>query len=206
MKIDPRKIAPADAYKLLIGIVVPRPIAWVTTLSSPRVVNLAPFSCFMFLSSDPPLLGFTVGPKRGERKDTARNIHRSGEYVVHIADDSMLEALHTSADEFPADVGEAHALGLETVASEVVSVPRLAHAPIAAECKLVQVLRFGRSGSEFMVGEVQLFHVRDGLCVDGKIDSERLRPLGRLAGPTYAKLGEVVRMSPNRAMGPYEVI
>jgi flavin reductase (DIM6/NTAB) family NADH-FMN oxidoreductase RutF len=206
MKIDPRTMAPEDAYKLLIGVVVPRPIAWVTTLSTPLVVNLAPFSCFMFLSSNPPLLGFTVGPKRGEKKDTARNIHRCREYVVHIADDSMLPALHASADEFPADVSEARTLGLQTLPSDLVSVPRLATAPIAMECKLEQVLRFGRSGSEFIVGEVQQFHIRDGLCINGKIDSEQLRPLGRLAGPAYASLGEVIRMSPNRAMGPYEVI
>lgn len=206
MKIDPANLSARDSYRLLTGIVVPRPIAWVMTQTPDGVVNLAPFSCFMFLSSDPPLLGFTVGPRRGERKDTARNIRELGEFTVHIAEDSMLEAVHGSADEYPADVSEAALLGLETLPNERIRVARLAAAPIAMECTLDRVLQFGNTGSEFIVGEVRLFHVRDGLCVDGRIDSAALRPLGRLAGPTYAKLGDVVRKSPNVAMGPFEVV
>lgn len=206
MKIDPANLSARDSYRLLTGIVVPRPIAWVMTQTPDGVVNLAPFSCFMFLSSDPPLLGFTVGPRRGERKDTARNIRELGEFTVHIAEDSMLEAVHGSADEYPADVSEAALLGLETLPNERIRVPRLAATPIAMECTLDRVLQFGNTGSEFIVGEVRLFHVRDGLCVDGRIDSAALRPLGRLAGPTYAKLGDVVRKSPNVAMGPFEVV
>lgn len=206
MKIDPANLSARDSYRLLTGIVVPRPIAWVMTQTPDGVVNLAPFSCFMFLSSDPPLLGFTVGPRRGERKDTARNIRELGEFTVHIAEDSMLEAVHGSADEYPADVSESALLGLETLPNERIRVARLAAAPIAMECTLDRVLQFGNTGSEFIVGEVRLFHVRDGLCVDGRIDSAALRPLGRLAGPTYAKLGDVVRKNPNVAMGPFEVV
>jgi flavin reductase (DIM6/NTAB) family NADH-FMN oxidoreductase RutF len=206
MKINPGDISPDSTYRLLTGIVVPRPIAWVTTISEAGIVNLAPFSCFMFLSSQPPLLGFTAGPKRGEKKDTARNVHRSREFVIHIADHSLLEPLHMSADEFPADVSEVESLGLATTPSETIRVPRLSAAPIALECKLSQVLQFGKSGSEFIVGEVALFHIRDGLCIDGKIDSGDLLPIGRLAGSAYTKCNEVVRKRPNRAMGPFEVI
>jgi flavin reductase (DIM6/NTAB) family NADH-FMN oxidoreductase RutF len=169
-------------------------------------MNLAPFSCFMFLSSDPPLLGFTVGPRRGEKKDTARNIHDVREFTVHIAEDSMLDAVHRSADEYPGDVSEVELLGLATLPGDRIGVARLAAAPIAMECTLERILQFGNTGSEFIVGEVRMFHVRDGLCVDGRIDSAELRPLGRLAGPTYAKLVDVVRMRPNIAMGPFEVV
>jgi flavin reductase (DIM6/NTAB) family NADH-FMN oxidoreductase RutF len=186
--------------------VVPRPIAWVTTISEEKVVNLAPFSCFTFLSSNPPLIGFTVGPRRGGRKDTARNIRYASEFVVHIADDTMLDALHASADEYLPEVSEAEFLNLPMTPSELIRVPRLATAPIAMECVLDQSLRFGRSGSEFFVGEIKLFHLRDGLCVDGKIDSEQLRPIGRLAGPVYAKVDQVIRKQPNKALVPGDVV
>ena len=206
MKINADQLSGEATYKLLTGSVVPRPIAWVTTISEDKVVNLAPFSCFTFLSSNPPLLGFTVGPRRGARKDTARTIRYASEFVVHIADDSMLDALHTSADEYLPEVSEAEFLNLKVTPSEVVRVPRLAAAPIAMECVLDQSLRFGRTGSEFFVGEVKVFHVRDGLCVNGKIDSEQLRPIGRLAGPVYHRLGEVVRKQPNKALRPGDVV
>jgi flavin reductase (DIM6/NTAB) family NADH-FMN oxidoreductase RutF len=206
MKLEAACLDARERYRLLTGIVVPRPIAWVTTLSAAGVVNLAPFSCFMFLSSDPPLLGFTVGPRRGEKKDTARNIGDVAEFVVHVADDSMIDWVHRSADEYPAEVSEPDLLGLALTASDRVRVPRLAVAPVAMECTLERVVRFGCTGSEFVEGEVHVFHVRDGLCVDGRIDSGDLRPLGRLAGPAYAKLGDVVRMRPNIAMGPFEVV
>jgi flavin reductase (DIM6/NTAB) family NADH-FMN oxidoreductase RutF len=201
MQICPDGMEPLALYKLMTGVVVPRPIAWVTTLSEQGVVNLAPFSCFSFLSSNPPILGFTVGKRRGRYKDTANNIRRLKEFVVHIADESMLEALHLSADEYLPDVSEAEVAGLAVAAGERVAVPRLTAAPVAMECALSQTLQFGRGGSEFFVGEVQLFHLRDGLYVEGKIDSEQLRPIGRLAGPTYATLGKVVRMRPNRGLG-----
>jgi flavin reductase (DIM6/NTAB) family NADH-FMN oxidoreductase RutF len=209
MKINAEEASGEALYKLLAGVVVPRPIAWVTTISENNVVNLAPFSCFTFLSHNPPLLGFTCGPRRGAPKgtpsalkDTARNIGSTPEFVVHIADDSMLEALHISADEFLPDESEAEFLKLPVTPSDLVRVPRLAGAPIAMECVLEQKVQFGRSGSEFIVGEIKFFHFRDGLCVNGKIDSEQLRPIGRLGGPVYSKLGEVVRMKPNRSLNP----
>ena len=202
MKIRAEELGAEATYKLLTGSVVPRPIAWVSTISEDGVVNLAPFSCFTFLSSTPPLLGFTVGPRRGDRKDTARNIRFASEFVVHIADDPMLDALHASADEYLPEVSEAELLKLSLLPGERVRVPRLAAAPIAMECVLDRTLNFGRSGSEFFVGEIKLFHFRDGLCVNGKIDSEQLRPIGRLGGPVYATLGEVVRKQPNKALRP----
>src|SRR4051812_20779187 len=114
MKIESSHLSQVQAYKLLSGIVVPRPIAWVTTRTSPNVVNLAPFSCFTFVSSDPPMVGFNVGVKASGTKDTANNIAVNREYVVNIADDSMIAKVHGSSAEFPADQSEAENLGLST--------------------------------------------------------------------------------------------
>lgn len=206
MDIAPETLDEASAYKLMTGIVVPRPIAWVTTLNEDGGVNLAPFSAFTFVSTEPPMVGFNVGRRLGERKDTANNIHRCGEFVVNIGDETMLEAIHSSSVEHPPNVSETEVLGLETVPGTRVAVPRLAMAPASLECRLERVLQFGVSGSEFFVGEVVLFHVRDDLYREGKIDTPKLRPAARVGGPTYARLGEFVsfapiRMSPRKAPG-----
>lgn len=192
MKISADSLNGATAYRLLTGVVVPRPIAWVATLSAAGLVNLAPFSCFTFVSADPPMVGFNAGLRGGIRKDTARNIHERGEYVVHVVDENLVDPMHMSAEDYPSDVSEAEALGLATEPSDAVAVPRLSGAPIALECVFDRAVSFGRSGSEFLVGEVKLFHVRDGLCTNGKIDTQLLRPVGRLAGPVYGTLGDII--------------
>lgn len=194
MRILARDLDPQQTYRLLTGVVVPRPIAWVCSQSSDGVLNLAPFSAFTFVSNKPPMLGINVGRKAGRRKDTGNNIHASGEYVVHIGDATLVEAIHDSAVEHPPQVSEVALLGLETVASEQIAVPRLAAPPIAMECRLRHACAFGDTGSEFLVGEVLVFHVRDGLVREGKIDSVELDPICRLAGPTYATLGRTVTL------------
>jgi flavin reductase (DIM6/NTAB) family NADH-FMN oxidoreductase RutF len=137
-----------------------------------------------------------IGRKAGVMKDTGANILRTGEYVVHVPDTRLLEAVHQSSVEHPAEVSEVEVLGLQTLASELVHVPRLAAAPVAMECRLHRSIAFGDTGSEFMVGEIVAFHVRDDLLVDGKIDTVALQPICRLGGPNYALLGEIVRMKP----------
>lgn len=194
MKILATDLNPQQTYRLITGIVVPRPIAWVLTRSTEGVLNLAPFSAFTFVSNKPPLLGINVGRKAGVRKDTGRHIHETGEYVVHIGDETMVEAIHESSVEHPPEVSEVELLGLDVLPGEAIGVPRLAAPPIAMECRLHQVVPFGDTGSEFFVGEVLAFHVRDGLVRDGKIDSTELRPVCRLAGPNYATLGRVITL------------
>jgi len=183
-------------YKLLTGIVVPRPIAWVTTISAAGIVNLAPFSAFTFVSNKPPMVGINIGRKAGARKDTSRNILETGEFVVNIGDETMIEAIHESAVEYPPDVSEVEVLGLDTAPSQQVRPPRLAAAPISLECRLHRAIAFGETGSEFTVGEVLVFHVADNLHDGGKIDAAKLRPACRLGGPNYARLGEIVTMRP----------
>jgi len=196
MRIDPAYLDAETAYRLITGVVVPRPIAWVTTLSNSGVVNLAPFSAFTFVSPKPPMLAISVGRKGGIYKDTAQNILNNEEYVVHIADSSLMTAVHESSTEHPPDVSEVEELRLSTLPGERVKVPRLAAAPVAMECRFRQCLEFGETRSRLIVGEVLVFHIRDGLLNNGKIETEALDPIARIAGPRYAKLGEIITLKP----------
>jgi flavin reductase (DIM6/NTAB) family NADH-FMN oxidoreductase RutF len=196
MRIDPAYLDAETAYRLITGVVVPRPIAWVTTLSNNGVVNLAPFSAFTFVSPKPPMLAISVGRKGGIYKDTAQNILNNEEYVVHIADSSLMTAVHESSTEHPPDVSEVEELRLSTLPGERIKVPRLAAAPVAMECRFRQCLEFGETRSRLIVGEVLVFHIRDGLLQNGKIETRALDPIARIAGPRYAKLGEIITLKP----------
>ncbi|MDP3137152.1 MAG: flavin reductase family protein [Burkholderiaceae bacterium] len=196
MEIDPGTLNRDASYKLMTGAVVPRPIAWITSGIEAGRINLAPFSAFTFVSTYPPMLGFNCGAREGLRKDTSRNIHAHGEYVIHIADQSLLEALHLSSEHHPPEVSEVELLGLETAPSTVIRTPRLARAPISMECRLSEVLSFGSKNNEFFVGSVVRLHIRDDLYRDGKIDTRSLNPVCRIGGPTYAALGDVFSLKP----------
>ena len=194
-RLDPGDYDAEKIYRLLTGLVVPRPIAWVTSLSSTGVLNLAPFSAFTFVSQKPPMLAISVGRKGDIYKDTAQNILASREYVIHIADSPLMNAVHESSVEHPADISEVAHLGLETIASERVKVPRLAAPPVAMECRFHQCLEFGELRSRLIVGEVVLFHIRGGLLNDGKIETAALDPIARIGGPRYARLGDIVTLN-----------
>lgn len=192
-----------EVYRLLVGLIVPRPIAWVTSLSAEGVVNLAPFSAFTYLSTEPPLIGISVMRRGDGLKDTARNIADRGDFVVNIADEALVQPVHLSAAEHPCDVSEADLLGLELAPSLDVAAPRLACVPAALECGLEQIIAFGDHDAELIVGCVRRFHVRDDLIDGGKVVTERLRPLCRIAGPKYAGLGEVYTLAPVRRDGSH---
>lgn len=192
--IAAKSLGPEATYRLMSGIVVPRPIAWITTLSATGVVNLAPFSCFTFVSNKPPLLGVNIGRKAGRLKDTGAHIHARMEFVVNIGNSAQLDAIHESSAEHEADVSEAELLGLATAHSDSIGVPRLADAPVSMECRLERVIPFGETGAEFFVGEVTVFHVREDLLQGGKIDTRALDPVCRIGGPNYATLGEIITL------------
>lgn len=192
-----------ETYKLLIGLIVPRPIAWVTSLSPEGVVNLAPFSAFTYLSTQPPLVGISVMRRGGGLKDTARNIAAQGDFVINIADETLVEPVHLSATEHPSSVSEVDVLSLSLVPSLDVATPRLECVPAALECGFEQAISFGDHGAQLIVGRVRRFHVRDGLLEGGRIATERLRPLCRIAGPKYAGLGKVYTLAPVRRDGSH---
>ncbi|GAA1942375.1 flavin reductase family protein [Nocardioides hwasunensis] len=192
--IDPAGLSAAQCYQLLTGVVVPRPIAWVTSTGPDGALNLAPFSAFTMVSNMPPMVGINIGLRDGEPKDTSRNIEARGEYVVNIAGWEHHHAVHESGLPYPPGVDEAHELGLATTASDVVSVPRLVDARVSLECRLSQVVEFGRAGARFTVGEVVRFHVATDALDGFKIDTATLDPLARVAGPTYTRIGSVERL------------
>jgi flavin reductase (DIM6/NTAB) family NADH-FMN oxidoreductase RutF len=194
MRLDPADYGAEKTYRLLTGIVVPRPIAWVTSLSGSGILNLAPFSAFTFVSPKPPMLAISVGAKGEIYKDTAHNILANQEYVIHIADTALMNAVHESSAEHPPEISEVDVLKLETMASERIKVPRLAAPPVAMECRFRQCLEFGQTRSRLIVGEVVMFHIRDGLLNNGKVETEALDPIARIGGPRYARLGDMVTL------------
>src|SRR6201996_3377107 len=183
-----RDLSRQDRYKLLCAVVVPRPIALVTTLDVNGAVNAAPFSFFNVFSGDPPLivLGLQHKPDRGP-KDTTRNIQRDGEFVVHMVDEALATAMNDCAVDFPAGESEVKALGLATLPSLEVKVPRLEAAPFALECRRSVSLAFG-PGRELLVGEVLRVHAREGLLDTESmyVDFAAYRPIGRLFGNLYS--------------------
>jgi flavin reductase (DIM6/NTAB) family NADH-FMN oxidoreductase RutF len=187
-----------DCYKLLSGLVVPRPIAWISTRNESGLVNLAPFSCYTYVCSKPPMVGVNIGLRNGELKDTARNIRDTKEFVVNIGDASMVSAIHQSADEYSPDESEVNLLGLPVIASDMISTPRLRDVPASMECRLQSIQEFGETRAQFIVGEVVLFHFREGVCDGGRVDARELNPLGRIGGLQYCMLGPFISMPPIR--------
>jgi flavin reductase (DIM6/NTAB) family NADH-FMN oxidoreductase RutF len=189
-------LSPHDRYKLLCAVVTPRPIALVTTLDANGAVNAAPFSFFNVFSEDPPLVVLGLQHKADRTpKDTTRNIHRTGEFVVQMVDEALASAMNDCAIDFPAGDSEVIATGLATLPSVDVKVPRLAAAPFALECRRSVALAFG-PGRELLVGEVLRVHAREGLVDVSNmyVDFTAYRPIGRLFGNLYSYQREIFAM------------
>lgn len=191
IRVDGAGLEPADAYRLVVGCAVPRPVAWITTVNEEGCVNAAPFSSYNYVATHPPMLAVNITSRDGHFKDTARNIRETGQFVVNVATEANLELMHASAAEMPADVSEATALGLELLPSTHVRPPRLACSPIHMECKLDQFLPLGQGSNVLYIGEVVAFHLAEEIYDGRRVDSVKLRPVARLGGPFYAALGEI---------------
>ncbi|MBI4284610.1 MAG: flavin reductase family protein [Chloroflexi bacterium] len=193
MKIDPRHMDYRDAHHLLIGAIVPRPIAWVSTVGENGVFNLAPFSFYAGLSVKPAIVGFAVGSRRdGSPKDTLRNVLFRKDFVINVVNEALQDTMNTSATPFPPEVSEFEKAGLTPARADLVKAPLVAEAPVSMECQLRQILEFGEfpNQSSFIIGEVLLMHVKDGLLVNGAIDVAQLKAIGRLEGDNYCRTGD----------------
>lgn len=181
------ELPPVERYKLLIGLVIPRPIAWVSTWSANGVANCAPFSFFNVFSEEPPLCLVSFNRRSdGQMKHTLKNIRRTGEFVVNLVDEATAEAMHVSSYEIPEEESEFEKTGLTPVPAALVKHPRIAEAPAALECKVERRIEFG-AGREVVIGEILLVHAREGIIdpATKRVSEERYRPVGRLFANRY---------------------
>ena len=178
-------------YKLLTGSVIPRPIAWVTTRMPDGRTNLAPYSQFIIISTEPGLLGFSIGSRSAGDKDTLAHLKREGEMVINSTPEDCAELIQETSRDFGTGVSEVEELAIETVPSVKVRPPRLARSAIQFECGVEQLIPLG--GSTLVVGQVLLMHIASGLRNNANhIDHTRFRPLGRIGGRRYTRLSEII--------------
>jgi flavin reductase (DIM6/NTAB) family NADH-FMN oxidoreductase RutF len=201
LSIDPTQHAARQVYKLMTGIIVPRPIALVSTLDAAGVANVAPFSFFCGVGSAPPTLLFCPALRSGEaepapRKDTLRNVEDTGEFVVNVVSEAIAGAANIAAAEVPPEVDEFALAGLTPLPSQVVRPPRVAESPAQMECKLLQVIYTSRNpgGGVIVLGEIVRFHLREELVEDFRVDPAGLDAVGRMAGNTWVRTRDRIEL------------
>jgi flavin reductase (DIM6/NTAB) family NADH-FMN oxidoreductase RutF len=194
LSIDPVNNTERENYKFLIGSIIPRPIAFVTTQSKDGILNGAPFSYFNIISSNPPMISLSIQRTSGRQKDTARNIIETKEFVVHIVDEQNVEKVNMTAASLPPDQSEIELAKLTPVDSVKISVPGVKEAKIRMECSLEHSIELGGMDSpscDFIIGKVVQFHIESDIYENGRIDPRGLAAVSRLAGTSYAKIGEI---------------
>jgi flavin reductase (DIM6/NTAB) family NADH-FMN oxidoreductase RutF len=186
------ELPPLERYKLLIGLVIPRPIAWVSTSNENGVANCAPFSFFNVFSEEPPLCLVSFNRRSdGQMKHTLKNIRRTGEFVVNLADESTAEAMHVSSYEIPEEESEFEKAGLTPVPALLVRHPRIAEAAASLECKVERRIEFGAE-REVVIGEILLVHAREGIIdpATKRVSEAHYKPVGRLFASRYCTTRE----------------
>jgi flavin reductase (DIM6/NTAB) family NADH-FMN oxidoreductase RutF len=186
--IDPGQVDRNVFYKLMTSVVVPRPIAWVSTTSAAGTDNLAPHSFFTVSCVSPPIVQFTSV----RRKDSVRNVEETGEFVVNLAPEHLFEQINATATDFPRAVSEFDEVGIAREPSLRVKPPRVAASPVALECELHSTVRLGDSTVVF--GRVVHAAVSEAVMVDGHPDVHKLRPLARLGKDEWGTLGDVLEI------------
>ena len=191
MLIDVSKTPVIDVYQALVGVVTPRPIAWVTTLSPNGMVNLAPFSFFNAFGANPPVVVFSPTLKRdGTKKDTLRNIEATGEFVINASVASLAEKVNVTSRELPADESEVTLAGLHTTASTKVKPPRVTESPAALECRVMQIIPVGNGpvSANLIIGEILSFYISDDVLDEhGKVDPHKMQTVARLGGDYWCR-------------------
>jgi flavin reductase (DIM6/NTAB) family NADH-FMN oxidoreductase RutF len=199
MEIDPLSLPWKSVYKILIGSVVPRPIGWISSIDPEGHANLAPFSFFNVVCANPPHILFCPMIRGTDQKpkDTLRNIRSTGEFVVNLVTEGLAQAMNLTSTELSAEINEFEISGLSPQPSTAVHPPRVAESPVHFECKVATIFDIGDqpgSGS-VVIGRVIHIHVRDDVMIGSdKIDLEKLKPIGRLAGSDYCRITDLFQM------------
>lgn len=197
MKFDCGELNVKDCHELLVCSVLPRPIAFVSTIGANGVHNLAPFSYFTVLSSKPAVIGFGIGRKRdGSKKDTLVNVELGKDFVINVVTEDLAKAMNQTAGEYASQVDEFKEAHLTAVGSDLVKSPRVAESPINMECKLLQILEFGEAPriNSFIIGEVLRVHVQEDLASGCVAKADRLKVIGRLGQDLYCRTRDMFEM------------
>jgi flavin reductase (DIM6/NTAB) family NADH-FMN oxidoreductase RutF len=206
LSFNPSEFEPRQMYKLMVGIIVPRPIALVSSMDRAGILNLAPFSFFAGVGSNPPTVLFcptlrapgepATSLRPETRKDTLRNVEETGEFVVNVVSEAIAEGANASAAEVAPEVDEFQLSGLTPLASVAVRPPRVAESPAQMECKLLQVIYTGRApgAGVIVLGEVVRFHLREDLFDDFRVDPAALDAVGRMAGNTWVRTRDRIEL------------
>lgn len=200
MESRAQDISSQSMYKLLTGVVVPRPIGWISSVNVDGRPNLAPYSFFNAVCANPPTVMFCPGVRGadGRYKDSFYNVRDTGQFVVNIVTEATAEAMNLTAQELPAEVNEFEVAGLTAVPSQVVKPPRVMEAPVHLECEVQQIIEINNApgGGSIVIGQVVYLHIDDAVMIgDDKIDIQALQPVGRLAGPNYAHITDVFSLT-----------
>ena len=195
MEFNPDELDQRAIYKLLTGAIIPRPIGWISTISEEGLLNLAPFSFFNVVGDDPPHVMFSTSQANNHKKDTLTNVLNTKQFVVNMVTEEFVEQMNITGQNVPHDVNEFELANLTPVASVKIKPPRVQESPISFECELVHHYtlenhKFG--GNTIVIGRIVMFHFKEEVLLENyKINLENYRPVSRLAGASYSKIGEI---------------
>lgn len=201
MQFDPLDLEQKSIYKLLTGIIIPRPIGWISSISEDGITNLAPFSYFNAVGDDPPHVMFAAGRGQNANKDTLNNVLTTKQFVVNMVTEELTEQMNSTAQGIPTHESEFDLANLTPIPSLKVKPPRVKESPITMECELVHHYtlegnKFG--GSTILIGRIVMFHIAENVLLDDfKINLNTYKPVSRLAGSNYSKLGEIFTIKRN---------
>ncbi len=193
MILNPEEMSSSAIYHAMVSAIVPRPIAWVSTISSAGVANLAPFSFFSGVTANPPSVMFSpVNRPDGSSKDTVVNIRDNGQFVINVVPFALAEQMNLTSGDFPAETSEFQAAGLTPIASSKVEPPRVKESPIQMECELIKIVDIGEGplAANLVVGKILLIRVDDQVTTDSRIDTAKLDSIGRLGGKKYCRTAD----------------
>ena len=195
MQFDPQELEQTAIYKLLTGIVIPRPIGWISTINEDGIHNLAPFSYFNAVGDDPPHVMFSTVHSNNLNKDTLNNVLATKQFVVNMVTEDLVEQMNLTSQPIAANESEFELAGLTPIASSLVKPPRVKECKITMECEMVHHYKLENSktgGATIIIGKIVLFHIDESVLLENyKINLETYKPIARLAGSNYSKLGEI---------------